>query len=98
LIRLALIDKNSTIHRSLSFLFVLLPSVLFQDACYSQVAKQPEYVVGEGLQNSKFDVDFSSLHKRLSILLVIFLLADPLSVLEGRYMISKKLGLGIIAE
>ena len=55
-------------HRNLSFLFLLLPFVLFQHACYSQVAKQPEYVVGEVLVKFKANIsqaEAKSIHRQL---------------------------------
>ncbi len=68
LIRLALIDKDSIMHGNLSFLFVILPFVLFQDACYSQVAKEPCYVAGEVLVKFKENIsrtEAKSLHRQL---------------------------------
>ena len=55
-------------HRNPVFLFLLLFFVLFQDACYSQVAKQLGYVAGEVLVKFKPNVsriEAQSLHKRL---------------------------------
>ena len=53
---------------NLPFLFVLLPFVLFQDAYYTQVAKESGFVPGEVVVKFKADVcrtEAKSLHRRL---------------------------------
>ena len=71
------------------FLFLLLFLVLSQEACCSQVAKQPEYVPGEVLVKFKASVSLAeakSLHRRLgSKLLKHFegINADLVRIKEG---------------
>lgn len=71
------------------FLFFLLFFVLFQGACYSQVAKQPGYVTGEILVKFKASVsqtEAKSFHKHCgSMILKHFegINADLVKIKEG---------------
>ena len=60
--------KNKPMLKNSPFLLILLFLVLSQDACCSQVTKQPEYVAGEVLVKFKANVSLmeaKSLHRRL---------------------------------
>lgn len=79
--------------RNLPFLFLLLVFILSQDACYSQVAKQPGYVPGQVLVRFKDNItrmEAEALHTRLGSTILKHLKAINVDLVKIRVGLTVK--------